>query len=76
MQKIYQSIEKSIKEVQSAIELQKEQFNKAIDSSTKTLADQIETQQNLIPEINTRLTALEGINIQCDLPNALTSLTE
>jgi hypothetical protein len=39
MQKIDQSIEKSIKEVQSAIELQKEQFNKAIDDSTKTLAE-------------------------------------
>ena len=76
MQKIDQSIKKSIKEVQSAIELQKEQFNKAIDSSTKTLAEQIETQQNLFPAINTRLTALEGINTQCDLPNALTSLTE
>ena len=76
MQKIDQSIEKSIKEVQSAIELQKEQFNKAIDDSTKTLAEKIETQQNLFPEINTRLTALEEINTQCDLPNALNPLTE
>jgi hemoglobin-like flavoprotein len=76
MQKIDQSIEKSIKEVQSVIELQKDQFNKAIDDSTKTLAELIATQQNVIPAINTRLTALEGINTLCDLPNALTSLTE